>query len=288
LKVQENNTAMTVICWKCNSEKNRYWLEKVNEAENLDEASGRLASGVYTTFRTYQHNKALRLEDHFDRLEKSAALQGKPIAFERYLLRKALRDVVNQFKDGDSRLRIHCAYEADHYEIYLMGEPFTPIPDETYKSGVSVKSLDIHRENPISKATSFIEQTQTIRMARPAEIHEYIMVDDSGRILEGLTSNIFIIRTDKIWTAEKGILPGITRQIVLEVIAGSGIEVIFEGYPLREIASADEAFLTSASRGVLPVSRFNDRSIGTGMPGNLTIKIKENYEKWLQSGLRSV
>ncbi len=266
---------------------NKYRLEKIGETKNLDEASGLLASGVYTTFRTYEHDKALRLEDHFDRLEKSAALQNKPLTVERFLLRKVLQDVIAHFP-GDLRLRIHCAYEVDRYVIYFMGEPFAPIPDEIYFSGVSVRSLDLSRENPISKATSFIEKTRAIRAAKPAEIHEYIMVDNDRNLLEGLTCNIFLIRNGKVWTAEKGVLPGITRQVVMEVIAGSGIEIVYAGYPVGEISLAEEAFITSASRGVLPVTRFDDQPIGTGLPGQITTKIRSNYEKCLQSELRPV
>jgi branched-chain amino acid aminotransferase len=274
--------------WKFISEETKYHLEFKGEAVNLDEASQSLSEGVYTTFRTYEHDKVLRLEDHFERIEKSGTLQGRQMVLPRYVLRGGLREIIGLFPQLDVKIRIHCAFESGYVVIYLMAEPFTPIPEILYKNGAAVKTISLQRDNPRSKATNFIMQTKEIRKTKPGGINEYFMLDKNANLLEGMTSNIFVLRENAVWTAAQGILPGITRQVVLEVIAASGMKIEYSGFPLDEIVHAEEVFITSASRGVLPVVQIDEHLIGSGMPGELTQKIKTDYEKWLQSELRSV
>jgi branched-chain amino acid aminotransferase len=274
--------------WNFLSEETTYHLERMEDTSSLDQASQSLAGGVYTTFRTYEHSKVLRLEDHFDRLEFSAKLQNRTLVLPRYILRSGLREIIEQYPKADVRLRIHCAFMTDNIKTYLMAEQFTPYADELYKYGASVLTLDIHRENPASKATSFIEQTKEIRNSKPAGINEYFLSGKDGDLLEGMTSNIFVVKDNIIWTAVQGILPGITRQVVLEVIAGTGVEINYTGYPIDEIYQADEVFITSASRGIMPVTQINSKLIGSGKPGDITLKLKTAFEKRLQSELRSV
>jgi branched-chain amino acid aminotransferase len=274
--------------WQFLSEETENQLIIIGEAASLDEASQGLANGVYTTFRTYQHDKVLRLEDHFERLEQSAKLQDHKLVLPRYALRCRLREIIEVFPQVDVRLRIHCAFIEGGYAIYLMAEKFLPISETFYQTGVSAKTILMQRDNPRSKATSFIEKTKDIRKTKPSGIHEYLLVDNNGNLLEGMTSNIFVLKDERVWTAIQGILPGITRQVVVEVIAASGIKMEYSGFPLDEINQAEEVFITSASRGVLPVSRIDGQLIGNGKPGELILKIKSDYEKWLQSELRSI
>jgi branched-chain amino acid aminotransferase len=274
--------------WNFLPEKTTFHLDRMEDKSSLDQASQSLADGVYTTFRTYDHNKVLRLEDHFDRLEFSAKLQNRILVLPRYVLRSGLREIIELYPKSDLRLRIHCAFMTEDIQIYLMAEQFSPYADNLYKNGASVLTLAIHRENPGSKATSFIEQTKEIRNSKPAGINEYFLLDKDGNLLEGMTSNIFVIKDNIIWTAEQGVLPGITRQVVLEVIASTGIEINYTGYPIEDIYQADEVFITSASRGIMPVTQINSRPIGSRKPGDITLKLKTTFEKRLQSELRSV
>lgn len=265
-----------------------YKLRFMGESDCLDAGSQMLSGGVYTTFHTYEHNKALRLEDHFNRLEQSAELQGRQISLPRQIVQDGLREVIERYPNIDIRLRIHCAFESTDVRLFIMAEPFTPIAEDLYINGARVQTIEIQRDNPVSKATSFIDQTRELRKTRPASIHEYVLVTKEGTLLEGMTSNIFVVIDGKVWTASQGILPGITRQIVLEVIASAGFEIVYSGYPLNALDKAEEAFLTSASRGVLPVTEINTIRIGNGKPGKLTSRIKSDFQKRIQSELRTV
>lgn len=274
--------------WYLNFNNFSYKLDIQENALNLDEASRRLKGGVYTTFRTYQHDKALCLQEHFDRLENSVKLQGRELVLPRSVLRDALRELISQFPGIDVRLRIHCSLLPSTHQIYLMAEPFSPYPPAFYENGVKALTLEMQRKNPVSKATDFIDLTHEIRRKKPSDVNEYLMIGSDQTLLEGMSSNIFVTVDRTIWTAERGILPGITRQMVLKVIAGLDLKIIFNGYPVKELHNIDELFITSASRCVMPVSVIDNLPVGNGFPGPITQQIRSEFEKMLLSELETI
>lgn len=274
--------------WSFNPSNSGFILDAMDNASSLDQASQRLTGGVYTTLRTYNHDKSLHLEDHFDRLEHSVKLQGRELVLTRDSVRHAMREIIGQYNGADVRMRIHCSLLPEDIHIYMMAEPFIPYAKEAYSTGVSAEMLDMQRENPGSKATNFIDLTGEIRKNKPAGINEYLMIGNGQTLLEGMSSNIFVIKDRTIWTAAEGILPGITRQMVLNVISILGIPVVYNGYPVNRIRQIDELFITSASRGVMPVTRIDDIPVSTGFPGPITQLIRSEFEKKLQSELEPV
>jgi branched-chain amino acid aminotransferase len=274
--------------WSFNRSGDTFQLDSLDNASSLDEASQRLVGGVYTTLRTYQHNKALHLQDHFDRLENSVKLQGHEITLSRGHLQEAMRRIISLYPGGDVRIRIHCSLLPDDYHLYFMAEPFIPYPEESYINGVSAMLLEMQRQNPGSKATNFIDLTGEIRKKKPAGLNEYLMTGSGHTLLEGMSSNIFVIKDRTIWTAGEGILPGITRQMALSVIAGLNLNITYNGYPVGELQDIDELFITSASRGVMPVTRIDDLPVGAGIPGPITMLIRSEFDRQLQSELEPV
>ena len=92
------------------------------------------------------------------------------------------------------------------------------------------------------------------------------MVDEAGRILEGLTSNFFAVKGGELWTNEEGVLSGITRSLVLDEAVRIELPVNYKSIMITEIPILEEAFITSSSRGILPVKQIDDVYIGSGQP----------------------
>jgi branched-chain amino acid aminotransferase len=277
-----------VKIWILKSDKNQVGLELIREANTLDEASQNLPDGVYTTFRTYNHNKILRLQEHFDRLVTSAALKKARANLNEDKLRAGIRDVVSRFPNFDLRLRIHWSVTLPDFPVFIMGEVFVPIAEIVYIQGVSVQTIHLSRENPLSKSTSFITDTHILRSNKPANIHEYLLVGENDEMLEGMTSNVFTIKKGTIYTASSGILLGITRQLVLEAIENLSLPVVPQGFQLAETPSVDEIFLTSASRGVLAATLLDGQKVGSGIPGILTQRIRQEFDRRLNSELETI
>lgn len=263
------------------------------EIMTLDQASLELPGGSYTTFRTYQGCCALQLGAHLQRLEESARLVGRFERIQAEQIRSALRQAIAQAQAETSRqqelrFRLTLDLEAAPGEVLISAEKLhTPLPEE-YQEGVRVETSRLRRERPAAKLTGFIAQASAARLALPTGIHEALMVDEGGCILEGLGSNFFAVRQGKILTAGEGVLPGITRSQALESAQRLGIEVVYEAVVVSELAVISEAFITSSSRGVLPVVQVDQMVIGTGKPGEVTLRITDEFEQQIQKKLEPI
>lgn len=255
----------------------------------LDEATRRLPAGVYTTFRTYQKTSVLLLQDHFDRLEESAQLIGVTMKLERETIRIAMRGLVAVFPADELRIRLCIPILDRKFDyLYIMLESLR-LPDEKdYRYGVQTKTIAMNRDQPAAKWSGFIEKTSPIRADLSSMVNEILMVDSNGRILEGLSSNFFAIRCGVIYTAEGNVLAGITRKLILDVIADLGLPLVLEGYRIEELQSVEEAFISSTSRGVLPVVQIDDTQIGNGQPGRITRQIVTHFERKVKENLEPI
>jgi branched-chain amino acid aminotransferase len=250
------------------------------ESSSLNQASEELPQGGYTTLRTYGKNKALHLEDHFARLEETARLSGVIIQMDWSRVRSGLRQALAAFPAPEARVRLTVDQTVKPGTLYISIEPLSTPSTEAYALGVAVTTQSMRRLSPKAKLTGFISRANEIRrQSAPENIEEVLMVAKDGRILEGLTSNFFAFYQGEIWTAEEGVLPGITRSIVLEECQNEKLRIRLSGFPLEEIPALSEAFITSTSRAVLPVTRIDNFKIGSGLPGPITNRILERYQQ---------
>lgn len=141
----------------------------------------------------------------------------------------------------------------------------------------------IQRDHPTAKDTRFIEFREKLRQQHP-EVYEILIQSNTGKILEGMSSNFYAIRGGVLHTAGENILPGISRSILLQ-IAPMLLEVSFDPIYVSDLASLDEALLTSASRGVLPVVQIAGHVIADGNPGPVTMQLRRRFESHVQAEL---
>lgn len=253
---------------------------------SLDEISRQIPSGVYTTFRTYQKRYALHLMDHFDRLENSAKLSGNPINLDYDQVRQDLRIALGHFLPDEARVRVSIDLSSQIGDVYIaIEELHTPSLDE-YRFGVAVVTRKMHRVNPEAKATNFILEAEKVRhQFQKDKINEILMISDDGCVLEGLSSNFFGIQNETIVTAGDGILPGITRKMVVDIANQLGYTVVNRAIRLEELPKLSEAFITSASRAILPVTKINDQPVGTGQVGEITRALQIAFQQNLDASL---
>ena len=200
--------------WKLT--KNTAEEQRFKDESSLDAITRQLPDGWYSTFRTYDNcTRVIGLTDHLKRLPDADA------AF----LRRSLIHLLEPFRHREARVRV---LETRQKKFYIFIEPLHLFPREFYEKGVRVETTTLRRENPRVKSTVFIGASSDERKhIKQAGIHEALMVKN-GRILEGLTSNFFyIVGRDIIppylGTAGRGILPGVTRTMVIRAARGRGI-----------------------------------------------------------------
>ncbi len=248
----------------------------------LDAISRQLPQGLYSTFRTFGGcEKVLNLGLHLRRLyEPLVALAVKPsvTALE---LRTRLRGLLKDFAPGEARVRISLSTTESPGQIFVMLEPLKVLPETVYQRGVRVVLSQADRANPRLKSTAFItESAQERKSILQGGIFEGLLVHH-GRILEGLTSNFYAVRAGKIITARNGILLGVTRRTVLRLARKNGIAIEDCALRVDELALIDEAFITSSSRGVVPVVEIEGQPVGTGQVGAVAGLLRRAYDEYV-------
>jgi branched-chain amino acid aminotransferase len=289
-----------ILVWEIADRQGRLTPVVFDQApESINHASRMLPGGVYTSFRTYHGSKILSLEEHFLRLETSAALLGKPIRVDRELVRLGLRSALGQrgeLDDGpahtsfdrDVRLRLTLDLEETSGKMYISMDRLVVPSHLDYKQGVLAVTCREHRDNPEAKQTAFINVAEMIRQELPPGVHEGLLVNGQGRILEGLSSNFFGVVSSELWTADDAVLSGITRQELLEIAQADGIAIQMRAVTLDTLTEIEEAFITSSTRGVLPIRQIDQTVIGRGAPGPLTIRLARLFQAQLESRLEPV
>ena len=134
------------------------------------------------------------------------------------------------------------------------------------------------------KTTNFMAKMLAHKQATEAGAFEAIFRNPSGRISECATSNIFVAKEGKLRTplVSEGILPGITREIVIRLAADQGIPASEGLLENEDLFRADEAFITASVKEIVPVVRVGDRTIGSGRPGPLTRRLLQAYRSLVQ------
>jgi len=285
-------TIVNILAWKAEYLDSKYELIKIEIPvgwDTLDAVTTHLPGGAYTTFRTYDHNKVIRLDDHLRRLEETARLAHKPVTLERLRLREVLRNVIDEYPgDMDLRIRVVLDLEVALGEIYLMVELLKTPPPGAYHSGVRVITCRLQRDNPKAKLTTSIPVTDKIRGQLPPGVEEALMVDEAGRILEGLTSNFFAVKGGELWTNEESVLSGITRSLVLDEAVRIELPVFFISITNTEIPNLEETFITSSSRGILPIKKIDRTLIGNGKSGPITKRLMDCLEDRIRNELLEI
>jgi len=254
-------------------------LEPIGVAESLVAASAALPDGAYTTLRTYRGRRVVELGRHVHRLVESAALSGTPTSLAENLVRQAIAETLRRAGHPESRLRL--TYSLAPPRLFVSVEAFKPLPESLYREGARCATLHMHRANPAAKDTRFIARAAAARAGLPPGSEEGLMVDEDGAILEGLSSNFFALQDGVLHAGGDRVLHGTTRELVLEAATGV-IPVAPDSAYLADLEKLTECFLTSVSRGVLPVVHIDDTPIGTGRPGLVTGRIAERYAELVE------
>ncbi len=252
-----------------------------------DAATLEPTDGVYTVSNTYNATQTLLLDAHLDRLEDSASRAGFPLSLDRARLRQALRKTIIDSGYGDVRFRITAPANAPDALTFSLEPCAPPSPDQICNGVRCVTTSAAARLNPEAKSSSWIQIRESLMSRQPADIYEVFLVDSRGRILEGLSSNFYAVIDGELLTASAGVLAGIARQVVFEICAD--IVALQPRAPrLDQLPRFDEAFLTSSSRGIIPVVAIDDIIIGTGRAGVATKALRQSYDRWVADNLEEL
>jgi branched-chain amino acid aminotransferase len=268
---------MSIFAFKINLTQN---LPIQTQAKTLDEMTRDLPQGFYTTFSTLSKGtKVLGLKKHLQRLYVPAMEQGHKPSVNEPTLRARIAELARTNLPKESRIRL--ILTKDDGVIYVCLQPFEPLPKTIYENGVKVITTELARQSPRVKDTGFISSSVEQRKQVGKDIFE-VLLTRNGKVLEGMTSNFYVIKGKTLVTAQYGILLGVTRRAVLRLARGEGmsIRVAYRAPMLNE--KFDEAFLTSSSRGVVPIVSIDHQPVGQGRVGKWTKMLSKAYQAYVE------
>lgn len=257
------------------------WQSIPTQTGSADELTRQLPQGFYTTFRTLAGGtKVLDLASHLKRLYQPAQEQGIRPIISVQGLRSLIGQLAGERSPNESRIRLIMSASDFPGTVYVLIEPFQSPNPSIYREGVHVICRALERATPRLKSTRFIEISQSARQLVQADIFEVLMMR-RGYILEGMTSNFFYIRNGNLGTARREVLLGVTRRTVLQVARGSGFSIFYRPMKWEQLPALAEAFLTSSSRGIVPIVQIDDVTVGEGIPGPITKKLMDGYTSYV-------
>lgn len=270
------------------------WIGPASDARVSPVDAGFLyGEAVYENLRTYGHVPFL-FARHLTRLRHSAEFLGIPLAASDAEITARLRKTQEATGiTGEHSLRVilTAGPPGGRPSLIVLVRPLPPLPVDPEREGVGVLLSDWIRAAPGGlpadvKTHNLLGARLAVREAEAAGAHEAVIRGSSGDLTEGATSNLFLVDDGVIFTPPlaDGLLPGITRALLLEVL--EELDIPFRETPLGPgwLATADEAFLTSSSREVLPVTWSvapgePRRTIGDGKPGPRTLRALAGYRR---------
>lgn len=271
-------------------------------------------SAIFEGMRCYKTERGsmiFRLDEHIKRLYRSAKIYSMKIPFTPIKLTTGIKSLILENKIEECYIRPIVYYGSDEPGVNPFGNkvhvavaiwPWLPyLGEEGLKKGVRCKisswvridprSLPMTAKASANYANSILAKTE----ARKSGYDEAILLNNSGMVAEATGENLFVVIDGKILTPplSAGILPGITRESIIEVAGNMGFKVEERNFGRGDLVISDEVFLTGTAAEVTPVREVDDEKIGNGARGPVTEKIQtkffeivrgkdKDYAKWLQ------
>jgi branched-chain amino acid aminotransferase len=245
--------------------------------------------GVYETLRTYG-GRPFHLGRHLERLRRSAQRLAIAIPSGDDALARDLDALLLRAANAESYIRIivtrgvgDISYQFDRIvgpTVVMVVKPLAPIPPPHYVEGVPVILSSIRRNDPRAldpaiKSCNLINNILAIQEAQAKGAFEAIMLNETGEVAESASANVFLVKAGTVLTPplEAGILPGVTRRVVLDLARDLAIPVREEPIAVKDLLAADEAFITSTLKEVMPIATIDGRPVGPGRTGPVTLRL---------------
>ncbi|MFH0809031.1 MAG: branched-chain amino acid transaminase [Pseudomonadota bacterium] len=261
--------------------------------------------GVFEGIRCYRcqdgRSAIFRLPEHIRRLRDSAHVAQMPLPFSQEEMERACLDTLRANGQVEAYLRPLAFIGAGKLGIHPQDNPIhvavatwvwgAYLGEEGLRRGIRAKVSSFSRHHPnvmMTKAKicgNYVNSIMAKLEVTRAGYDEAILLDPDGYVAEATGENIFIVRDGRLKTPPlTSVLPGITRETIIHVAKDMGLDVVEQRFTRDELYIADEAFFTGTAAEVTPIREVDDRAIGRGVAGELTLKIQERYFQVVKGG----
>jgi branched-chain amino acid aminotransferase len=252
--------------------------------------------GLFTTIRIVE-GIPFAFERHWKRLRRDAERTHCPFAFEEEAVRLRLLEVLraNQVQEGCAR--IYMVY--NHEGLWRSDETLPEVdlvicsaglPSYRELARLTLREHGRHAASPLAgvKVTSWLNNSWNLHEAHHLGFDEVVLLNERGEVAECTAANIFCVREGRVLTPPlaSGCLPGITREVLLEIGTGAGISVEEQTLVPEDLYTSEEVFISSTNRNLLPVSVIKDRKIAKA-PGPVIQKLEQIFVHYVREYIAS-
>lgn len=253
--------------------------------------------GLFETVRSYNGSLPF-LDRHLKRMEWSATFLGLPCA-DPATIKKGIGDLlqINNLKDArikillsgiNQGMRPQLATDNTTINLVILVEPFVPWPMSDYKKGVRLCVIHSVRNDPAPvanmKTMNVLPKIMARREFMERDCFDGILLNAEGFVTETASANIFWVKNELVLTphSNAGLLNGVTREVLLEIFKNEKITFKETYSKEEELHHADEIFITGSTLEIMPVTKLEEKKVGSGKPGPVTCKIRELYQRCLE------
>lgn len=248
--------------------------------------------GVYEVIPAYG-DRLFRLEQHLQRLDNS--LDGirldNPMSHDEWT--HVLEEVIRLNSDGEHDQSVYLQVtrgvaKRDHIfpdqvtqTVFVMASPMGAVPEAQLENGIAaITHEDIRWRYCHIKSIALLPNTLMRQVARESGAAEALL-HRGNQVTEGAASNVFIVKDGRILTPRKDecLLPGITRDLVLEIGSDAGLDCREADIELEQLSNADEIWITSSTKEILPVTLLDGKPVGDGKPGAVWRDMLSRYQQ---------
>jgi len=250
-----------------------------------------LGDGVYEVIPVYD-GRSFHLLAHLERLQ--ASLNG--VRMNNPMTNVEWQTMIEQLVEGNGggnqsiylqvtrgvAPREHVFPQGVTPTVFAMSNPLLPVEDKYKKQGIAAISLsDIRWHNCNIKAITLLPNSLLKQQALEAGAQEALLIRD-GYLTEGAASNAYVVINGTIHTSPKDekILPGITRKVVITLATKAGIPLLEQAVTLNQLKQADEVWMSSSTKEVLPITLLDGDEVGSGIPGPVWQQIDALYQHY--------
>ena len=252
--------------------------------------------GVFEGVRAYSTQKGpsiFRLDDHTDRLFKSAETVSMEIPYSKEVINEAHRKVIKANNLKEAYIRPMCFYgyegmglRADNLKVHVMVAAWewpSYMEPEARIKGIKVKLSSFNRQvkNPVSNAKvngNYVHSIVALNEALENGFDEALMLDADGYVAEGSGENFFIVKKNVLYSPDlDSCLDGITRRTILELADELSIAYEIKKLTVEDVLEADESFFSGTAVEVVPINSLDGKTIGSGGRGPVTEKLQSIY-----------
>lgn len=231
----------------------------------------------------------LFIERHLERLKNSAALAGLNLWLNIDTVKAKLSQLIKIHENGFGNIKIvfnYNGYNKDIHNFYAYFLNASYPSEKQYEEGVATALCFMERENPNAKIINPNLRDKTNELLRESGAYEAILVDKENNITEGSRSNIFMIKGHTVYTAPaEVVLPGITRNLIVELCRENNINIIEEQINSKDIKDLDALFISGTSPKVLPIKSVEEilfNSASNSIVKNIRVAYNENIDNYIK------